>query len=141
MLYPFYPFFLYSFHQVQYMPDIPGAQTQLLKAAGKGIVDGDVGFQGTDRGELEELGQIREDGVEDHWHKEVAARVLLSTKPFPSTLRLNCKSCENSARGFCASRPTCHFAHQFHLYHSCVFDTVVESCHCRMEITNNAVNT
>ena len=70
------------------MPDIPGAETQLLKAAGKGVVDGDVGFQGTDRGELEELGQIREDGVEDHWHKEVAARVLLPTKPSSSTLRL-----------------------------------------------------
>ena len=31
-----------------------------------------------DRGELGELGQIVEDGVEDHRHQEVAARVLLS---------------------------------------------------------------
>ena len=114
MLYPFYPFFLYSFHQVQYMPDIPGAQTQLLKAAGKGVVDGDVGFQGADRGHLEELGQVGEDGVEDHRHKEVAAGVLLSTKPSSSTYAFN--------KGLLCF---CHFAH----------------CYCRMEITNNAVNT
>ena len=82
MLDPFYPFFLYSFHQVQYMPDIPGAQTQFLKAAGKGVVEGDVGFQGADRGHLEELGQVGKDGVDDHWHQEVATGVLLSTKPF-----------------------------------------------------------
>ena len=42
---------------------------------GGGVVEeGD----GADRRELRELGQVVEDGVEDHRHKEVTARVLVS---------------------------------------------------------------
>ena len=41
---------------------------------GGGVEEGD----GADRRELRELGQVVEDGVEDHWHQEVATRVLVS---------------------------------------------------------------
>ena len=44
---------------------------------GGGGVGGGVEV-GADRGELGELGQVVEDGVEGHRDQEVAARVLLS---------------------------------------------------------------
>ena len=85
-------------------PDTPGCHPQLLEAAGPGLVGGGGGGGGvhgeadlqystvqhsavqysgsvhgeTDRGELGELGQVVEDGVESHRAQEVAARVLLS---------------------------------------------------------------
>ena len=58
-------------------PDTPGCHPQLLEATGDGVVGG--GVEGwADRGELWELGQVVEDGVEGHRAQEVAARVLLS---------------------------------------------------------------
>ena len=69
---------------IYYWPDIPGCQSKLLEAAGGGghrVVSGGGGVEegdGADRGELRELGQVVEDGVEDHRHKEVTARVLVS---------------------------------------------------------------
>ena len=45
---------------------------------GGGVVGGVEEGDGADRGELRELGQVVEDGVEDHRHKEVTARVLVS---------------------------------------------------------------
>ena len=49
----------------------------MVGGGGGGVVVVEEG-DGADRGELRELGQVVEDGVEDHWDQEVTARVLVS---------------------------------------------------------------